>query len=317
MLTSCKAAVAEVYDRGEFHTQDFENNYFTTFPETLKSNKYDINHTMISLNNLQFSQSRVYQKAYNQAIMKDLQKGYLTLAELIANYGDDNVKAIKEADYPPGDIQYINAITQAMEQSTKTSWNDYSRVNSLAAQEYGNTAINDFFKKGMFSKMTDGLLACDGSGPLVRMQINEQGFAKQFDYELIDYKVLTLSLRGGTNIPYHEISTPRIPTANINLTVSFYVEESVSNQARKVSFVFPIEDLRTDDNAQTNIIHLYFADVMTAEQLALIKRANAMSVSYELVEHDLIKPDGIDNPLNDYEFAVMMYEIMLPYSTWN
>ena len=76
--------------------------------------------------------------------------------------------------------------------------------------------------------------------------------------------------------------------------------------------IFPIEDLRTDDNAQTNIIQLYFEDVMSEEELPLLKRANAMSVSYELLDHEMIRPGGVDNPENDYEFAVMMYEVMLP-----
>lgn len=316
LLTSCKSAVEEVYDLGQFHTQEFLDNYFRTFPDELKDSKYNVNSLIYDLEDSDFAQSRVYQKAYTQAIMKDLQKGLITFDQLIELYGDDAVKAIKESNYS-SETAYLNAITSAMAASTRTTWNDYARANHLAMQNYGNPAINDFFKKGMFSKMTDGLLACDGSGPLVRMQIDENGFGRQFDYELIDYSVLTLSLRGGTNIPYHELLTPRIPSASINLTVSFYIEESISNEARKVTFNFPIEDLRTDDNAQTNIIQLYFEDVMSEEELPLLKRANAMSVSYELLDHEMIRPGGVDNPENDYEFAVMMYEVMLPYSIWN
>jgi len=316
MLTSCKGAVNEVYGLGEFHTQEFLDNYFRTFPDALKASKYTGNETTFTLNASQFTQARAYQNAYNDAIMKDLGKGLITLDDLVEDYGDDSVIAIKMSDYP-SETAYLNALMAAMNTSSKTSWINYADVNKLTAQNYGNEAINDSFKKGMFSKLTEGLLACDGSGPLVRMQIDEAGFGKQFDFELVDYHVLTLALRGGSNIPYHELGVSRIPTAKIKLNVSFYVEESASNAARKVSFTFPIDDLRTDDNAQTNIIQLYFEDVMNEEEFALLKRTNALSISYELLEHDLIKPEGVDNPANDYAFAVMMYEIMLPYSNWN
>ncbi len=315
MLTSCQSAVEEVYEVGEFHTQEFLDNYFKEFPQDLKSDKYQDNHQVFTLSPSDFSQGRVYEKAYNDAIMKDLNHGLISFDQLIDYFGDDDVKAIKESDYP-SDTAYLNALTTAMGNSTKTLWTDYARVNNLVDQPHANPAISEYFKRGLFSKMTDGLLACDGSGPLVRTQIDEQGFGKKFDYELVDYEALTLSLRGGTNIPYHTMDVSRVPSAKINLTVSFYIEESASNDARQVSFVFPIDDLRTDDNAQTNVIHLYFDEVMTTEELTLLKRTNAMSVSFELVEHDLLKPGGIDSG-EDYEFAVMMYEIMLPYSKWN
>lgn len=316
MLTSCKGAVQEVYTQGEFHTQDFLNNYYRNFPSALKDIKYNQNETVINLNSTQFGQSRAYEKAYNQAIMKDLQKGLISFDQLIENYGDDTVKAIKKSNYT-SETAYLNAITLAMGNSSKTTWSDYSKVNSLTAQNHGNPAINDYFKRGMFSKLTEGLLACDGSGPLVRVQIDEEGFGRQFDYELVDYKVLTLSLRGGTNIPYEELNIPRVRSAKIELTVSFYIEESVSNDARKVTFTFPIDDLRLDDNAQTNIVQVYFDEIMSPAELPLLKRANAISISFELVEHEIIKPSGVDNPANDYHFAVMMYEVMLPYSDWN
>ena len=109
------------------------DNYFRTFPDELKDSKYDVNSLVYDLKDSDFAQSRVYQKAYTQAIMKDLQKGLITFDQLIELYGDDAVKAIKESNYS-SETAYLNAITSAMAASTRTTWNDYARANHLATQ---------------------------------------------------------------------------------------------------------------------------------------------------------------------------------------
>lgn len=315
ILTGCKGAVNEVYDQGQFHTNDFTLNYYTDFPDELKADKYSDSETVFTLNENQFYQSSVFNKAFDDAIFKDFSKGYITKQQMIDLYGDDNVKAIKEENYA-SEIGYFEAFIEAMKNSTKATWFNYAKEHKLSSQHQNDERINSYFKHGMFSKLTEGLLACDGSGSLVRVQIKEQGFGKQFDYEITDYHALTLSLRGGSNIPYFEIGQARVTSVSVVLKLSFYIEETISNDASKVTLNIPIENLVSDESLQTNIIHLYFSDIF-AQDSDIIKRSNAMSIEFELVEHDIIKPNGVDNPNNDYEFSVMMYEVMLPYSSWN
>lgn len=303
-LTSCKGAVAEVYQIGEFHTNDFLANYFTTFPAKLKESKYTQNNLVIDLEANDFSQSHVFSSAYQNAIFKDFARGHLTLAEMVAQYGDDNIKSM----YAAGESEL--AIAYAMPNSTKATWFEYAKHQKLSN-------YHESFKHGIFSKLTEGLLSCDGSGSLVRIQLNESGFGQIFSQELNQYSALTLSLRGGTNIPFAELGIPRVNTASINLKVSFYIPESISNDARQVTFHFPIPALVTDKSLETNVIQLYFDEVMDQIQFAQLKRANAMSISFDLLDHELIRPAGVDDPNNDYEFAVMMYEVMFPNAVWN
>lgn len=304
-LVSCKGAVREVYQGNEFHTQDFVANYYTIFPDELKDVKYAQNETIIDLLANQFTQKQVFSNAYYEAIFKDFTRGFLSYQDMIDLYGDQTIKQMQK------DGRSEFEIAEALPNSTKATWYEYAKHHKLSN-------YNDSFKSGIFSKLTEGLLSCDGSGSLVRIQINEDGFGKIFDYELNQYDSLTISLRGGTDIPYGTTGLEtRINTASIDLTVDFYIPQNISNEARKVSFTFPIDDLVTDKSLETNIIHLYFDEVMTPTELQQIKRANAISINYELRDHSIIKPAGVDNPNNDYAFAVMLYEVMLPNSVWN
>lgn len=195
---------------------------------------------------------------------------------------------------------------------TYNAWWYYGTLNRLSN-------IDKSFRYGYFSKLTDGLLNCDGSGAPVRVQIDENGIGQIFTKELIDYTSIILTFRGGTNTPWETLSgVTKTTTTSIRISFSFYVLESNLKDYKKITFNADV-DTRTDDHGSiTNVLQFYFDDVLTTtETFRSIKRATAMSISYELLNHDYIAPLGVDNPSNDYEFALMLYEVMLPYSRWN
>lgn len=192
------------------------------------------------------------------------------------------------------------------------AWWYYGTLNRLSN-------IDKSFRYGYFSKLTDGLLNCDGSGAPVRIQINEEGIGQFFTKELVDYTSIILTFRGGTNTPWETLDdVTKVTTASIRLSFSFYVLQSNLKDYQKITFN-AVVDTRTDDHGSiTNVMQFYFDDVLTTnEAFRSIKRATAMSISYELLNHDYVAPLGVDNPNNDYEFALMLYEVMLPYSRWN
>lgn len=324
LLVGCKGAVKEVYGQGEFHTTDFLLNYYKSFPSEFKEAKYTSNEHVFNLTTTQFRQSMVnhlldtsneledgrhYSRAFEHAIMRDYNKGLITFDDMINTYGDNAAKGFRPESL--ANMDTYNQFIKAMRTSSNNTWKNYGEIHRLSAQHKNDNRINDYFRYGMFSKLTEGLLECDGSGSLVRMQISEDGFGKKFDYELVDYHSLTLSLRGGTNIPWDNSMT-RVTTADINLKVSFYIEETISNDSSKVTLNIPISNLETDNSSRTNIIHIYFDDIPGFTD-GLIKRMNGMSIGFELVNHNYISNDAA----NEYEFAVMMYEVMFPYSLWN
>lgn len=195
---------------------------------------------------------------------------------------------------------------------TYNAWWYYGTLNRLAN-------IDKSFRYGYFSKLTDGLLNCDGSGAPVRVQIDENGIGQFFTKELIDYTSIILTFRGGTNTPWETLTeVTKTTTTSIRFSFSFYVLESNLKDYKKITFNADV-DTRTDDHGSiTNVLQFYFDDVLhTTETFRSIKRATAMSISYELLNHDYVAPLGVDNPSNDYEFALMLYEVMLPYSRWN
>ena len=93
------------------------------------------------------------------------------------------------------------------------------RKNNNLSVSAGNEKVKSSFKKGYFSKLTDGLILCDGTGSLVRMQIDENGIGQVFDHELIYYRNFILSARGGTDVDYTGME--RVRTAKVEFNISF------------------------------------------------------------------------------------------------
>lgn len=329
ILTGCKGAVAEVYNQGQFHTDDFVLNYYTAFPSELNAVKYTNNEKVFNLTKHDYRMSLVnhllynaeelnggkrYSRAFDDAVWRDYGRGLISFEDMVNTYGDDKAKGYT-AESIGSSLNNLESFLEIMRSSINNSWKNYGLRHRLSSQHLNDERINNYFKYGVFSKLTEGLLECDGSGSLVRVQIKEEGIGKKLDYELVDYHSLTLSLRGGTNIAYDN-ALPRVPNVDILLKVSFYIEETISNEASKVTLNIPIENLESDNSSRTNIIQIYFDEIPGFTE-GLIKRANALSIGFELLDHDIIKPNGVFDPNSGYEFAVMLYEVMFPYSIWN
>ncbi|OQC10530.1 MAG: hypothetical protein BWX74_00603 [Tenericutes bacterium ADurb.Bin087] len=310
-LTGCKA-VTETFEKGSFNTQVFSENYYTKIPERYVTGNY--NETIYDISE-RIRINQPLDNAFDGAIRHDLISQNLSLAEAIELYGDAATKALKKEDYP-SEIEYMEAIFNGLSsaQNDYASWINYATNNNLVKGRYSK-AIQESFKRGVFSKLTDGIIKCDGSGPKVRMQINEQGMGQTFEHELISYDQFVLSARGGTSVDYGKYGVARVTKAKVKVNISFFIEKSTTNIASKHTVTFVVPEMHSDNEAIifTSIISFNLREVIGAETL---KRVNGIMINYELLEHDFLKPGGVLNETVDEEFALMLYEIMLPYSSW-
>ena len=310
-LTGCKA-VTETFEKGAFHTQDFSENYYTNIPERYLTSNYE--ETVYEISD-RININQPLDNAFDNAIRNDLVNQNLSLEEAIKLYGSAETKAIKKEDFR-NEIEYMEAIFNSLSsaQNDKASWINYAANNNLVKGKYSK-AIQESFKRGIFSKLTDGIIKCDGTGPKVRMQISEQGMGQTFEHELISYNRFVLSARGGTSVDYGSYGKARVTKAKVKINISFFIEKSTTNSASKHTVTFIVPEMHSDNEAIlfTSIISFDLREVLGAETL---KRVNGLMISYELLEHEFLKPGGVLDTSLDEEFALMLYEVMLPYSSW-
>ncbi len=309
VLTGC-AGIEETYRQGAFHTAEFADNYYRYMPEKYQTNNYT--ETVYDITNNVFL-GQPLQNAFYPIMLSDLGAGVISLEEMVELYGNQAVKDIKLSDYNGNEGQYRDAVMTALSTSTSATWFNYALHNSLSTGNFGES-VNNAFKKGYFSKLTDTIILCDTTGSLVRMQIDEDGIGEVFDHELINYRNFVFSARGGTNLDFGALGINRIRTAKVRINISFYIEQSTLNPtAEKVTLSYIVDELQTDDSGTTTIMSVDLTRVLPAKKL---ERVSGMTFNYELLDHDYLMPGGVVDPAAEGEFALMLYEVMFPYSTW-
>lgn len=317
LLTGC-TLVGETYEQGEFHTQDFSLNYYRNMPARFLSGDYiEEVYTITDQVNL----AQPFTNAFTlDAMVSDVAAEDITLDETIELYGNDSAKAINKADYtlPSGELSeaYYAAVTEALSKSANATWYNYAKHNNLSVSG-GNESVKSSFKKGYFSKLTDGLILCDGTGSLVRMQIDENGIGQVFDHELISYRNFVISARGGTDVDYSQIDgVSTVRSAKVEFNISFYIEKSTTpnSKGKKITLNYVVDKLQTDDSGTTSVMSFDLTKVLPAADT--LKRVSGMSIDYKLLSHDYLMPGGVKDEAVDGEFALMLYEVMLPFSSW-
>lgn len=180
------------------------------------------------------------------------------------------------------------------------------RVDSIYENITDNSnlgSIDSSFKYGYLSKLYDGRLKCDGYFQLSRVQLNKTGYGTFFPKQLKDSGTFGIAVRGG--------STCEIPLRtklNFDLHISFYVHISNSDKYNKVTYNLLNVPIITDDGGSTELISFFNAGE--------INGAVGMSISFELKEPT--KTNLTDDMLDKEKehVALMLYEVLLPESTW-
>ena len=195
---------------------------------------------------------------------------------------------------------------------------EYGRNNNL-------TKLDNSFAYGYLSKLYDGRVRCEGKFQLSRVQLDKYGYATYFPKKLEDYKFFSFSLRGATD--YDNTSTDPSPLKGnvvVDIHLNFYKHIVNSSAYDVVTFNLNNVIIPCDNGGDTNLVTIYLADdIMIDGQLNRIYNYGgniltdtvAMSMSYEL---KTTRPDLSDDSSveSDHHFAVMLYEVMLPKSTW-
>lgn len=192
---------------------------------------------------------------------------------------------------------------------------EYGRNNNL-------TKIDESFAYGYLSKLYDGRVRCESKFQLSRVQLDKHGYATYFPKKLVNYKFFAFSLRGATDYENtYSSPSPLAGTVYVDITINFYKHITNSSEYNVVNFTLPNVPIPCDSGGDTNLVTVYLASdnnnngVIERTYHYLIEDTVAMSFEYELktTREDLTDDASVEK---DHHFAVMLYEVMFPKSTW-
>ncbi|MFA5481403.1 MAG: hypothetical protein WC282_03375 [Bacilli bacterium] len=169
------------------------------------------------------------------------------------------------------------------------------------------------FSRGFLSRLYDGRIHCDGSTyAQTRVQVDQSGYSTLFNKELMDYRYFALSMKGADD------SEKAYPVGVfINLSLKFYVYDYVDAIYVPYLFQFNNFEIMTNSGMSTTIIGFYFEFIMQND-FALLSRASGMSIEYEFAQdYSDLTSDRNEEIEGKNHFALMLYEVLLPKSTWN
>lgn len=171
----------------------------------------------------------------------------------------------------------------------------HSNLNTTYGSEYCLGNIDDSFNHGMLSKLTDGLLFCDGiTYQGVRVQIDQTGFVHEYEKKCVYADYFAMSFKAGSD--YTSSIYPKSgATYNIKLNIKLYVEEDGK-------FIENICSYKMDNVIRDK--YYLFGFNLTKD---LAQNLKGIGVSYDLIS--TTEDAALDQ-------CIYLYETLFVNSTW-
>lgn len=190
--------------------------------------------------------------------------------------------------------------------------NIYSTSYTSYGDLYKLSNVDESFKYGYLSKLYDGEMFCNGRYQLSRVQVGEEGFATLFDKELYTYDYFAMNFKCAANF---DDGTPiGSHFSHIELRISFYIRNGIN--FIEVPIIIDIDEIPTNA-VETNSPKTY-----TFLAFDLHKNLNGIdftrlcgySIGYKYISDEVL--DNSENKNKESEYALMLYEVLFPNSTW-
>ena len=305
LLSSCNGQIKELYDPYDYNGALFTDNYYEVWNKKISDSKQSINY---SVTDYQTSLSSLKTKCFEKSI-------YGNGIDFVEDF---NSQTYFNEDKSPTPLIWSTKGTVLSDNAPIGNEIYYGATHSLSFGRNGRSE----FAHGITSKLFDGRVSCSGYKALSRIQASEAGFGFELPLKLQECHYLVLALRGATDI-VGGLST----SVEIDLTISFYVNDELTNQYQPYSFIIanlPItvdnrKDLENnvtyEEESQTQCISFFFDDIEGFDK-NLIKNASGLSFTYELHENRKHIELVTDKKIDTNHFGLMLYELLLPNSLW-
>ena len=171
----------------------------------------------------------------------------------------------------------------------------YSNMNTTYGVENSLGKVDDSFNHGILSKLTDGLLFCDGlTYQGVRVQIDKDGFIHEYEKKLIYADYFAMSFKAGSDYT-SSLYKKSGATYEIKLNISFFTEK----------------DGKFIENVCSYTMNTVYRDKYYLFGFALKKdmasNLKGIGVSYDLINTD--EDASLDH-------CLYLYETMFVNSSW-
>jgi len=282
LLTSCGHSLNDLYKGDTFNSATFKNNYYTTWDKDLSSYKGK-DGTLLESN-------KVF-RSYD---------GFLQT-------GLDENAAVWEYFWLP---KFGSIYKQE---------NYYSYHRKM-------TMLDASFNNRYLSKLYDGQMFCGGDYQLSRVQINNDGFAQHFDKEGKNAKYFAMNFKASldftnesllkevyekdpTALPYYPSITH---TSDLVLTVSIYTMEN--NKIVKYDYKNELDNVNTNRSESfTGLEYEFFG--FSLENLP--DNSHIVGYSINFTFDDAAVKVAKEKLGKDLDYSLMLYEVMMPFSSWN
>ena len=208
-------------------------------------------------------------------------------------------------------------------------------------EEYGDkykmNEVDDLFNYGYQSKLFDGQMVCGGQNGRPeyayqkgRVQIPESGFSARFSKESGELHYFAMQFKASTDntVECYLTDNPAeekkkqddydlMHESKIKLTVTLYTKNGTAIEGHpfetQVNLLGQVEEIG-NLRYKTNNGHLYTFLAFDLEEYNL-SRLVGVSVEFSIVEDELVtlnKNRGVD-----MTYALFLYELFFPYTSWN
>lgn len=211
-----------------------------------------------------------------------------------------------------------------------TSFNDIDKIDQGCSvsdiYEYGNqyrmNKANDMFNYGYQSKLFDGVIECDGVGfQLLRVQTDKDGFSVAFSKESSELRYLALQFKSTTDnkcpcLAVGEEGEPYIHQNDYDLfhssTITLHTSIYCRNNENKIEKHVYTSEIVNEHTNQGNC-YIFFGFDLREEHLS---RVVGYSINYEYND-ELINWNIEKGVTSLPQYALFLYELFMPYTTWH
>ena len=212
--------------------------------------------------------------------------------------------------------QYFTAFKDLIRLDPNVLMNNYSSADDYG-EDYKMNSVNEMFNYGYQSKLFDGQVQCLGYYQLARVQTDSEGFSIRFDKEgnNLDYFAFQFKATTDNTVSCYKVDSDELAQGDremfhnsvVNLHVSLYTKND-SNVIEKNTFNMEVE---FDSNRTNNGSYYVFLSFSLKEYE--LSRLVGLSFTFDY-DDELInwnKTKGVD-----IDYSLMLYEVFLPYTTW-
>lgn len=288
LLTSCGYDLKEVYAGDAYNNPIFEENYYDIYDYHI--DKDNPKNTITGTTEIK---PEVFFTTYEELENSNLDR-YVYRKEV---NGQEKHGFLYDADYKVDKDLIADFSDPNLDPSTKGF-----------GPSYKLNRVDNIFSYGYLSKLFDGNMFCNSLFQLSRVQVSEKGFGVIFDKEMVtNAPYLAINFKAAVN----EKNGLRIGSHYSDIVFNFSFYSKSGSSFSETKFVFDLKDI------PTNPLEYHTNDAYTLLTLPLadynLSRVAGFSLSYEIKSDDII--DAATNK-DDYQYALMLYEILLPNSSW-